>query len=1162
MSWKPINTYVVEILTNKNNVTISRLNQLLLTNFVQNVEDYSILQNSRSLKMKLRNVALPKKISKIADNKISLSSNVEDIDVIRMVTLYLDIFSEEINIFLEKKEEYESFLFKGSYESAMSVLDYIEKNISFTLWGGKQKLIINDLIGGLEQNKLYLETITKEANGKAYLEILFNSYSTMSEKQTSYDNYQSYIKKFFANTSGNMISYLKYKLDLDYKIEIDDFNGIIQIESFSSVIDLYLSFVELYPKVLFLKNENSIPKSIYNSLAAIDDIRMNNLLLKVGLNEEYLNEKLKIQREEGYSDVIDAYSIGDYDTVIDYFSEYLKDHPSDFQSTTIYIKSLIQGQKGSNGLSDIAACMYDMYALNDNYSRSKQKMYRYRKQYKETSWEPKIVSFLSRRDSIEKSINITDIGSYLNDNKLTPNFSNIIFNDTIENKFKSVIKKEFPETTKIIYDNDISSIRDNNRKRYMELGNRDLNISKQYKEFESVIFSESYDLFSRERASIRLSEILLINRDYFSYIKLTVKLYFENNLLINRMHLKECFSKIGKRPSFEIKSNISYPLFVYLFDMNNKRAKNIAVANFFDTNKITSLETLLNFNVDKKYKIFFLASILDIYTLKKDVRFLNDNTNAEDVRLEILKWLVIEDQKSKKQYIDEINEINKQIALKDRISRINKSKIFVDTQKILNENKAIWEEDYGNYLISKKFDREIYAYDIENLKGMSDIEYFNKRTRDINFEIQNDLTYQQEFLMLRNLLNKVLDELLTNTTHGLETYLSSRIRHGYAKNHLTNVFYKYNLMSKSDSTDNKSYLINDYWDSKQNFDPKSFSHFKQLISQFTANIDNIVATINSEWIQIKRSKNDSGLFSYTELIDISTVAFQDNNFSNFKELFDSFVSLFWTTTETNLNVLRNKINTSLKKFFYDQLNEIEQEIAKINTEGMKQIVPECLSNINLCRTNIESTINDFSEVFEKPNTTHKSFTMEELCETALSISGKMHRDFDKINITQKIEVQDVIKGNYLPYFIDSLGILINNAIEHSGFTNLGDLELGIEVSKIIDGSEDWNNYNEIFLSRKIIIREKSNLKCIKVMNNFAFDVDINRIQNAFKSAESFDKVKEFVQSEGGSGLIKLSNIFKNSLPVPFIILYEVREQVFTISIVFVSEDAILDRGVK
>ena len=561
-----------------------------------------------------------------------------------------------------------------------------------------------------------------------------------------------------------------------------------------------------------------------------------------------------------------------------------------------------------------------------------------------------------------------------------------------------------------------------------------------------------------------------------------------------------------------------------------------------------------------KERNFLLSEILDIYTIKKDNRFLNETDDAEKIRLKILDWLIVADEKNKKKYIDEINSINKQTALKDRINRINKSKIFVDTHRIFEENKRLWEEDYSNYLDSRKFEQQIFNSDIEIFKELSDLEYFEKINLDMKKKLETDATYHQELLMLKILLNKILDELLTNTTHGLETYLSSRIRHGYTKNHLTNLFYKYYLMSKSDNLDSDDYLVNEHWDNKPNYSPEQFELFKHYISRFTSNIDSVSKQITSEWLQIKRTKKDTGLFDYIEVVDISIVGLKDSKFSNFRELFDQFLEYFWSYTEKNLKNIRSKVNFELKKFFYEQLDELEQKISSIPINGMEKIIPECLTNIKSCRAGVESTITDFLEVFEKPNISHKNFNMTELCETVLSISEKMYRDFDKIDINQNIQVTDSMEGSYFPYFIDSLDILLNNAIEHSGLSDLSDLKLTIDIKKIVSTEKEWFEYRSIFKSKNINIRESEEFNYIEISNNLDDQIDINHIYDAFKSAEAFDKSKKFIQTEGGSGLIKLFNIFKNSLPVPYMIMMSVENQVFKIKIIF-SNYNLLVKGV-
>ncbi|WP_142973091.1 hypothetical protein [Enterococcus casseliflavus] len=1153
---KKTNTLLINFLKEKNSMAMQVFNSLILSV----VTNHSNLSQSSIVKSKLKILMFPKNISQISSKKIGIIQSLDDTSIINLVSFYFKIFNEELNLFIALKEKYECFFYNEEYENALGVLDEIEQKICTSLWGVKQKLVINDLLGGLEKNKLYLEKITNQTEGKVFLDVIFNSYSVMSEKQTSYENYQNYIDKFIGNSKGSVFSYFRYKLDLEYEVDKSSFSDLIQIETFLSIIDLYLSFSELYPKYLYLSNSISIPKVIANSLRNINDYRNQNLLVKFGENSNYEDKLFLDDRNQEYAKIIDNYSLGDYDSVNFYMSKYLMNNISDFQSITIYVKSLIQNNENYSGESDVIKSIYSMYAIDDDYFESKQRMYKYRKMYKGTGWESKIISFLERRESAASTMNVRVFDSYLNDHKLTPNFTEVIFDQNIRKNFSEKMNTFYPITNDIVNNNNTSIIKDDFRRKYMELVNRKVTDEEWDKHLESMIFEKSFTLFSRERVAVKFAQELARKKNYHKFINLVVKTFLENELLINRINLQEIFHKIRRRTPINIKESIDYPIFVFLCDRNNKRNKNTAVANFLESNNIHSIDRLLDSDFEGKRKNFLLSEILDIYTIKKDNRFLNETDDAEKIRLKILDWLIVADEKNKKKYIDEINSINKQTALKDRINRINKSKIFVDTQRIFEENKRLWEEDYSNYLDSRKFEQQIFNSDIEIFKELSDLEYFEKINLDMKKKLETDATYHQELLMLKILLNKILDELLTNTTHGLETYLSSRIRHGYTKNHLTNLFYKYYLMSKSDNLDSDDYLVNEHWDNKPNYSPEQFELFKHYISRFTSNIDSVSKQITSEWLQIKRTKKDTGLFDYIEVVDIAIVGLKDSKFSNFKELFDQFLEYFWSYTEKNLKNIRSKVNFELKKFFYEQLDELEQKISSIPINGMEKIIPECLTNIKSCRAGVESTITDFLEVFEKPNISHKNFNMTELCETVLSISEKMYRDFDKIDINQNIQVTDSMEGSYFPYFIDSLDILFNNAIEHSGLSDLSDLKLTIDIKKIVSTEKEWFEYRSIFKSKNINIRESEEFNYIEISNNLDDQIDINHIYDAFKSAEAFDKSKKFIQTEGGSGLIKLFNIFKNSLPVPYMIMMSVEDQVFKIKIIF-SNYNLLVKGV-
>ncbi|QNL91067.1 hypothetical protein [Lactococcus lactis] len=1143
---------LINLLLEKNSSIISKINSGILWG---TYDSHSISKNVH-LKSKLRSIVFPKDLKIVIKNNMKLVEVVDESNIIKLISFYFEIFYEDINSFIEYKKKYEDLVYNEEYKSALKLLEKIELEMGFSFWMVKQKLMILDTIGGLEENKLYLEKVSSESDKKAYVQILFNWYSSMSESRTSYENYQTSLNKFFGKSNGSVINYLRYKLDLEYDFDGEDFQNILQIDSFSSLIDLYLSFSDLYPQFLFLRKEESsilLPSFFINLLEKIKDVRLQNTLIYKGFNNENLKRKLQFEREIGYERIVEEYSVGNYKFVNENLFPYIQEVPGDFQSKTIYAKSLIQEGRDINDVDKLTQCLYSMYSFDERYLKSKQVLLRYRKQYKGLSLEPKLVSFLSRRDKFIFDISLEDISSYLNDINITPNFFNIISDNKSKDNFYKIISPFFCKTTEILKNQDVELIEDDFRKMYMRLGKNNKQSKEIYSSLETMIFNKKNSLFFRERAALKLTNLLFKDEDYLKIITLTNKLFFENNLLIHRFNLKACLEKIRRNPPKEIKRNIDYPIFIYIADKNDKRLKTISIANFLDANQIDSISDLLKADLNRNYKIFFLFNIFDIYSLKKDVRFLKGFSGAEEVRIEILNWLIVNDDENKKLYSDEINEINKQKALKDRVRKINTSKINVDVPKIFSENKKLWIEDYQNYLEAKKFDRKIYSSNIEKFKGLSGIELFNNLIKGINSEIESDINYHQEILMFKNLLNNILDELLMNTSHGLETYLSSRIRHGYTKNHLTNIFYKYNLMSKSNGLNNSSYDVNDYWDNKQNGNNENFLIFKGIISDFTANIDLKINEINKEWIRIRRYKEDKGLFDYSDVVDIFIAGNQENNFRNFRDLFERFEDSFWVRSEKNLEDIRNTIDYDLKLFFYEKLEELEKNIQNIDKQGIEAITSECLYNINLCRSGIETTIHEFSEVFKKPNIEHKRFTMEELCDTVLSISNKMFRQFDKVQIEKIITSKEVFDGNIFPHLIDSLSILINNAVEHSGHTQISDLNLKIEIETVHSQSEKWKTYESHFVSKKGSLVNETDFNIITVKNSLGSGSNIEKIENkikqAFEEYEDVNEVRDLIQSEGGTGLIKLANIFSSKILTPFLILYEVNLDFVAISIV-------------
>ena len=158
----------------------------------------------------------------------------------------------------------------------------------------------------------------------------------------------------------------------------------------------------------------------------------------------------------------------------------------------------------------------------------------------------------------------------------------------------------------------------------------------------------------------------------------------------------------------------------------------------------------------------------------------------------------------------------------------------------------------------------------------------------------------------------------------------------------------------------------------------------------------------------------------------------------------------------------------------------------------------------------------------------------------------------EVKLERCIEDSRRYKGEYFPYFVDAVNILINNALEHSGITDLSELLLSIIV-------KEENDYfviqmmKEEFERRKIRI-EDSNFMSLTVSNFLSKDTDItmleDKIKNIFDKTKDMETVKKYSQSEGGTGLYKLYKTFHYNINTPSTIFYSIEKQKFSISILF------------
>ena len=130
--------------------------------------------------------------------------------------------------------------------------------------------------------------------------------------------------------------------------------------------------------------------------------------------------------------------------------------------------------------------------------------------------------------------------------------------------------------------------------------------------------------------------------------------------------------------------------------------------------------------------------------------------------------------------------------------------------------------------------------------------------------------------------------------------------------------------------------------------------------------------------------------------------------------------------------------------------------------------------------------------------------------------------------------------------------MINNALEHSGITDYSKLEIDIDIKKV---------QNKAVLEKLKKEFEKNRIKVdnleflgLSISNTLGDNIDVDVLKENvaifFKNTKNPEAVKEYSQSEGGTGLYKLYKTFQYNINTAYSILYEIEKNKFCISIIF------------
>lgn len=975
-------------------------------------KDYSLFENSKG---------------------IGISNNIEK-TLLWFVNIILS-YSNEVNKYVECRDDFENYILCDELEKAEDVLDYIDSNICVSFWSLKNRLLINNLKGGVSQQK-YIESL----HLSKYMESIALIFANMTDISDDYYIYNKKINYLIKDLQLNCKMYYKHLFSSNINYEKKELKDFLFLVSLNSIVDIYNSIIDLFRNDAFDIYLSNIVKLLNTNIL---DHRLNSVAILNGDNEFSINDEiiellLKFQ-ENCYDEFIENYFLNDNYQIVNSF------HVIRLVATSLLIKSrenLIKPQNYSNLLFSILIYVKELI-LSDDYES-----------FKIASDELLGISKILYGFSI--SAQIKEFVNYYIAGRIEGNFVKTCYNEVDVYIVKKIIGLEypmlFPENVLITRKKDV-----------------------EYSDVESMEEISALHVSSKKRL---IYEIARKKQDYDKAIKIFAEFIMDESMtkysMITSKVEKEC------EKSILLKKKINEYELVFIFSNKYLESKrNIVFRKFHRQNNMEKPLDIKNSDFDLNFKIYFLKNISSKEMLYALYGRFNDDDEVDYYRIEICKELCNLDEKNKEIYIKEISELSKSIGLRMMQRDIDESKLSVDFDYI-KEN--------------------VYSDFASNLRQYFDTPQDKLELANIYSPIsQNDLMVDQTsfgyFVKSRNVIIenmfRIYAEEFCFGMKGIDTFISTRIRHGPFEHEISSVFNEYNIID----------FKNDFYTKQLKLGTLNKSA-KIAIDDLCDEIDKEVRLCVEQKFKVYiDNKIENAIFDYNMSQTDFDFIIMHKDFNDCRTAY-KFIDIFRDCIKEKTNKYLLEIQEGVLERFLNKMYLLLNSFLK-NIEKEK-CYKEILNNVTHCKTELQNKIDQMKTWF---HLSEEALNIDYCWNDLISITRKsfegQFENFKNVAFSCECNAKSILRGDTFSNFYDVFEILINNAIQHSLFSKMSKLKINIKIDES-DGD--------------III---------KVVNNLSKNVDFEKTELAIKKAnEKFinSEYENNTNKEGGMGLMKTMNI--------------------------------------
>lgn len=440
-------------------------------------------------------------------------------------------------------------------------------------------------------------------------------------------------------------------------------------------------------------------------------------------------------------------------------------------------------------------------------------------------------------------------------------------------------------------------------------------------------------------------------------------------------------------------------------------------------------------------EVYFLRNVCSETVLSR----LPDLRNSVEVareRLELCRSLLDLDPGSRDAYHAEIRSISQALALRQKMLQIEDSKVYVNSEGIRRSFQSSVKDAF-----------ERYVAHVSNGVGLVDVASVDQTLVDVaagNTEGLRRLAIpaSEPGALFRSTVLAFRDEYALGAAHGLDGYLSVRIRHGALEGQLRRPFEAAHLLVPVDREAGVS-LRSEYWRARYAHDPDLAQAIDAHLGRFTMAVNAIVDEVSGAWVQVRTDKTSPGEFDFSVGgVELALIARQVDRVYTLDEFTDKLNNWFEAALLKNLESMRRRIHVELKPRITNLIVTLEGEVGR----AISGRAVDLLDAIRTAKTEAQRAVERLEQWFVRERVVSKeAFTFEQAVRIAESSVQAIRPEF-RVNCGVEASVLTIPSGLLLTPMHDILFTVFENVVRHSGLQDhvgcdvgIAELESGLEI---------------------------------------------------------------------------------------------------------------------